>query len=245
MTPTPWVDDKGDGRLDHYFSSTASTCFGRYSHRLLNRTENHVIPGPSGGDANGNVRVFNQQVAGGATTTSPRPRCSISASPIRSLKAASLRSAPTAPTCLRSTEFRACRMTRRFGGGLTSQQISGFTNLGRQSSNPQFQNPTTINPKVNYSKILGRHSLKTGYEYQPSTRISSTSIRSMGRTTTAGSSRAPRERHRSNNLYNLADFLFGAQSAYSLNNQIVLNYRQRMHFGISAGRLESELASSP
>ncbi|MDZ4802011.1 MAG: TonB-dependent receptor, partial [Bryobacteraceae bacterium] len=31
-------------------------------------------------------------------------------------------------------------------------------------------------------------------------------------------------------LYNLPDFLFGAQSAYSLSNQIVLNYRQRMHF---------------
>lgn len=64
LTPTPWVDNKGDGRIDHYFNSKVNV-FGRYSHRLLNRTESHVIPGPSGGDANGNVRVFNKQIAGG------------------------------------------------------------------------------------------------------------------------------------------------------------------------------------
>ena len=64
LTPTPSVDDKGDGRIDHYISERLNV-FGRYSHRLLNRTENHVIPGPSGGDANGNVRVLNQQIAAG------------------------------------------------------------------------------------------------------------------------------------------------------------------------------------
>jgi hypothetical protein len=34
----------------------------------------------------------------------------------------------------------------------------------------------------------------------------------------------------SNNLYNLADFLFGARSTYALNNNVIVNYRQRMHF---------------
>jgi len=31
---------------------------------------------------------------------------------------------------------------------------------------PQFQNPLVINPKVNYSKILTRHTLKLGWELQ-------------------------------------------------------------------------------
>ncbi len=38
-------------------------------------------------------------------------------------------------------------------GGLNSQSISGFSQLGRQTSNPQFQNPTSFNPKLNYSWI--------------------------------------------------------------------------------------------
>ncbi|MGH9846037.1 MAG: TonB-dependent receptor domain-containing protein, partial [Blastocatellia bacterium] len=34
-----------------------------------------------------------------------------------------------------------------------------------------------------------------------------------------------------NNIYNVADFLFGARSQYELNNLVTINYRQRMHFG--------------
>ncbi|MGH9672246.1 MAG: carboxypeptidase regulatory-like domain-containing protein, partial [Bryobacteraceae bacterium] len=63
LTPIPWVDNKGDGRLDYYVSPKLNA-FGRYSHRLLTRIENHVIPGPSGGNANGNVRVLNKQGTG-------------------------------------------------------------------------------------------------------------------------------------------------------------------------------------
>ncbi|MCX6615568.1 MAG: TonB-dependent receptor, partial [Acidobacteria bacterium] len=34
----------------------------------------------------------------------------------------------------------------------------------------------------------------------------------------------------SNNIYNIADFLFGARSSYSFANFVVVNYRQRMNF---------------
>ena len=34
--------------------------------------------------------------------------------------------------------------------------------MGRQATNPQFQNPTTWDPKVNYAMIRGRHALKMG-----------------------------------------------------------------------------------
>ncbi|HNY40280.1 MAG TPA: carboxypeptidase regulatory-like domain-containing protein [Bryobacteraceae bacterium] len=73
LTPVPIVDNKGDFRYDHYLNSKLNA-FARYSHREMNRTENHVIPGPSGGGANGNVRVMNKQITTGfnynATPTS-------------------------------------------------------------------------------------------------------------------------------------------------------------------------------
>ena len=53
-----------------------------------------------------------------------------------------------------------------FAGGLTQQSVSGWTAWGRQSSNPQFQDPLVFDARVNYSWIRGRHTLKTGYEYQ-------------------------------------------------------------------------------
>jgi hypothetical protein len=45
----------------------------------------------------------------------------------------------------------------RIGGGLNTQGVSGFTGLGRQNSNPQFQNPDVVNPRVTWSKITGAH----------------------------------------------------------------------------------------
>ena len=52
-----------------------------------------------------------------------------------------------------------------FVGGLNTQNVSGYSGFGRQATNPQFQNPTTWNPKVNYAINLGRHAVKTGFEF--------------------------------------------------------------------------------
>ena len=46
-----------------------------------------------------------------------------------------------------------------FAGGLTQQSVSGWTAWGRQSSNPQFQNPLVVDARLNYSWIRGRHTL--------------------------------------------------------------------------------------
>ena len=52
-------------------------------------------------------------------------------------------------------------------GGLPSVAISGgFTSFGRQSTNPQCQNPSLLDPKVNFTWVKGNHSLKFGYEYE-------------------------------------------------------------------------------
>ena len=54
--------NKGDVRYDHYLGSRVNL-FARYSHRELNQFIPPSIPGPSGGDSNGNVRVNNKQIA--------------------------------------------------------------------------------------------------------------------------------------------------------------------------------------
>ncbi|MDZ4799085.1 MAG: carboxypeptidase regulatory-like domain-containing protein, partial [Bryobacteraceae bacterium] len=218
LVPVPWVDDKGDARVDHYLNSRLNV-FGRYSHRLLNRTENHVIPGNSGGDANGNVRVLNQQIAVGLNYN-------LSASSLLDFRFAysifeggKFALGSSRPNMLEEYGISGLPKNDDIGGGLTGQQISGFTNLGRQTSNPQFQNPTTMNPKVNYSRIQGRHSLKAGSEYQSINTDIFDFNPQYGQNNYSGQFSRPTTVTAANNLYNLPDFLFGAQSAYSLNNQ--------------------------
>ncbi len=228
LTPTPWDDNKGDVRYDQYINSSLSV-FARYSHRLLNRIENHVIPGLSGGDSNGNVRVLNQQMATGLNyTLSPTSLIDFRIA-FSLFEGGKFPLGFERPNALEAYGIPGLPDSPTIGGGLPTQSITGFTTMGRQSSNPQFQNPYTINPKVNYSKILGRHSLKTGYEYQSIDTDIFDFNPQYGQDRYGGQFARPVGQG-SNNLFNLADFLLGARSSYSLNNEIVLNYRQRMHF---------------
>jgi hypothetical protein len=56
----------------------------------------------------------------------------------------------------------------QYTGGVTYEYFvdGGFTSLGRLFTSPQYQNPTTWNPKVNYTRLLPGHTLKAGFEYQ-------------------------------------------------------------------------------
>ncbi len=51
-------------------------------------------------------------------------------------------------------------------GGLPSIGITGFSGFGRQSTNPQWQDPALIDPKVNFTWVRGSHSSGFGYEYE-------------------------------------------------------------------------------
>ncbi len=51
-------------------------------------------------------------------------------------------------------------------GGLPQVSITNFTTFGRQSTNPQWQDPALLDPKVNFTWVKGKHSLKFGYEYE-------------------------------------------------------------------------------
>ncbi|MDX2180361.1 MAG: carboxypeptidase regulatory-like domain-containing protein [Bryobacteraceae bacterium] len=228
LTPIPSVDNKGDIRYDHYLSDKLNA-FVRYSHRLLNRTENHVIPGPSGGDANGNVRVLNQQIATGFNyNLSPTSLIDFRIS-VGLTEGGKTALGSERPYMSQEYGITGLPESPTIGGGLTRQALGGFTAFGRQSSNPQFQNPFVVNPKANYSKILGRHSLKAGYEYQSINTAIFDFNPQYGNDSYSGQFSRPTGAA-TNNIYNVADFLFGARSSYELNNEIVLDYRQRMHF---------------
>jgi hypothetical protein len=221
-------NDKGDIRYDHYLNSKLNF-FGRYSHRLMQNFEPPAIPGPSGGNANGTVRVLNKQVAFGSTwNVTPASllefRMGISISEggkfpvfVGEPTVASKFNIPNAPN------------DPRFTGGLYAQSVTGYTQFGVQNSNPQFQNPTVLNPKINYSRMAGRHSLKAGWEYQRiSTQIDDFNPKSGTDTYNGRFSLAPGTAN--NNLQYLADFMFGARSSYTLNSPNIVNYRQWMNF---------------
>ena len=224
-----FYNDKGDVKIDHAFSDRASV-FVRGSMRKANNFEAPAIPGPSGGDSNGFVRVVNQQLAGGFTYSLA------SASLVEFRLGISRTLAGKVPPLIGGPS-----MSQLYGitglpedtsltGGLTAQIIGGFTSLGRQATNPQFQNPTVVNPRVNYSRLINRHSFKTGYEYQTiNTEVNDVNPL-YGRDGYGGQFSRPAGVTTANNLYNFADFLFGARSQYALVTPFVFDLRQRMHF---------------
>jgi hypothetical protein len=233
--------DKYDARIDGQINERM-TAFLRFSQRKDNQFYSPYLQGPSGGSGNGYVRALSQAAALGYTwTLSPTSLLEFrmgfthmlagKAPPF--LGAASMQSLygigglPTAPDIT---------------GGLNTQNISGFDTgiIGRQATNPQFQNPTTWNPKVNYSRMAGRHALKMGAEMHLihtqvmdinpvygllgyAGQFSKPTCAQLGQA--AGCS-IPND----TGSYNLADFMFGLPSQIQLSNWLVGNYRQRDYF---------------
>ena len=122
---------------------------------------------------------------------------------------------------------------RQYTGGISYQGLVGFSSLGRQFTNPQYQHPTTWNPKINHSLIAGRHLLKTGFEYQR-IQVEQQDIHPVyGVDAYQGIFSAtglPTFRPEQAPLYSLADFLFGTRAAYVLASPAVANLRQNLYF---------------
>ena len=228
-------DNKGDVRVDQTFSQKM-TAFIRYSQHKGAILSPPAIQGPAGGNSNGNVQIFNQQIAGGVTRTVTQnaivdarfafTRTDGGKFPygqnLPSLMAG-IPGLPTSPTVTRS---------------LNAQAVTGYTQFGNQTSNPQFQNPYLFNPKVNFTLVRGRSSYKLGYEYQAifttdedfnptfgaSTYGGGFSYNGASSTTLSGADTGTKD------AAYLGDFLFGAQSNYQLNNFQIVHLNQRMHF---------------
>ena len=227
------VDDKGDFRMD-YTLSPRTTFFGRYSqhHGVIGAPPN--IPGPAGGNSNGNVRIYNKQAAAGMThifsqnsildarfayTHTDGGKSPFGAN-LPSLETGIV-GLPTDPQVVRS---------------LNVQSIGNFSQLGNQGSNPQFQNPTVYNPKINFTQIHGRSTYKVGYEYQSIfTEIDDFNPTYGQDTYNAGFSFGGTTAVTSGDTgtkeaATFADFLFGALDSYQLNNFVIVHLNQRMHY---------------
>ena len=230
--------DKFDVKIDGQINDRM-TAFARFSQRKDLPYYQPDIPGPSGGNGNGNIHAIDQNISVGYTwslTSSSLLEARFGLSRIIAGKnppylggasMLALYGIPGLPT------------TPNLAGGLNSQNISGFSLLGRQATNPQFQNPTLWDPKFNYSLIRGRHSLKMGYELQ----IIHTEVLDInplyGQDLYAGSFSKPTcaklgqpagcTIKNDSGTYNLADFIFGTPSTISLGNNLIVNVRQKVN----------------
>jgi hypothetical protein len=238
----PFTDnsDKGDVRLDYQQNNTSSW-FVRVSDRKETGVNHPAILLPLDGQTNGTIRILDQQVALGYThlwgankVIDARVGLSKTKAGKYSLSigdnAITIPGLPTNPTV---------------AGGLPSTSISNFSAFGRQSTNPQWQNPSLLDPKVNFTWVKGKHSLKFGYEYEhiwmavndnnplygsfsysggyslcPSTTVGGVKVPTNANCTSVNAAVA-------DNYW--ADFLFGTTNNYSLANLFVAHLRQTMH----------------
>jgi hypothetical protein len=235
----PFTDnsDKGDLRLD-YQQSPNTSWFVRVSDRKETGVNHPTIPLPLDGQANGTIRILDQQVALGYTHLFGANRILDARLGLSRTKAGKYtlsigQNDFTIPGLEDVPSFIA--------GGLPSISVSGFTSFGRQSTNPQWQNPALLDPKINYTWVRGKHSLKFGFEYEhmwmavndnnplygswtygggystcPSTTVNGVKTPVYPNCTSVSTI--------TDNYW--ADFLFGLTSSYQLANYFVVHLRQ-------------------
>jgi len=233
--------NKFDTKVDYHINDRMSG-FLRYSQRIdAQYWEPDLDPSPSGGNNNGNIKAQDENAALGYTYT---------------VTSSSLLDVRLSYSHILGGKFPVFlgtqSMTSEYGvpgvptapfltGGLNTQNITGFsTVIGRQATNPQFQNPTSFGPKVNYSWVHGRHALKTGFEmgsihtevmdinpvYGLNAYANQSSKPTCAELGQAAGCAIPADTA----SYNVADFIFGVPSQVQLANYLVGSYRQRQYF---------------
>jgi len=219
---------KAGGKVDIQFSPRLSA-FGRVGWRDANIFDAPPISLPSGGEGNATTYVSNKQFSGGLTYTPGGTSLLEMRFGWSTTRAGKDPAALGKPGAQEVYGITGLPTDPRVAGGLPTQLITGLSNLGRQATNPQWQYPTVFNPKINYTWLQGRHSLKTGYEFQ---RVL-TEVQDVnplyGRDSYAGQFSRPAGAA-AGNIYNLSDFMFGARSTYALSNILVAELQQNMHF---------------
>jgi hypothetical protein len=228
MAPNTALDDKGDGRVDFIVNSRQNGFF-RYSQRSGSFFIAPPYPGLAGGNSNGTLYGKTRQLAfgynwsptsnsilefryGQTWTQSGKQPINLGADNL--LADYNIPNAVTDP---------------RYSGGLNSQIVSGFTQFGEQTTNPQFTNPTTWNPKVNYSFIKGRHSIKVGYEFAWMDQAISDFHPKFGSDTYGGFfslGTGVAQTAVTKQAAALADFIFGARNTYQINNIATIDYQR-------------------
>jgi hypothetical protein len=240
----PFTDnaDKGDLRFDWQINPKSSS-FLRISDRKENGVNYPSIPIPLDGQTNGNIRILDQQIALGYTYLLGANKVIDARLGLDRTKAGkynlsigntAFNNIPGLPTG-----------NAIVAGGLPSIGISGsFTGFGRQSTNPQWQNPALLDPKINFNWVKGKHSMKFGYEYERVWMAVNDNNPLYGSWNYGGGyslctgtispncatniNNQPASTSPVSDTY-WADFLFGATNAYSLANYYVAHLTQNMH----------------
>ncbi len=221
-------NDKYNFRIDHRFND-ALNIFGRWSYRNSEAFEGPNIPGPSGSNQNGFVDIVNKQLSLGGTYVLSNASLFDLRFSWSDIKAGKRPPLTGGPSMLELYGITGLPSDPMITGGLTTQTIGGYAQLGRQATNPQFQDPQNINIRPSYTFTSGRHNIKIGYEYLAvNTDVQDTNPL-MGIDTYTGQFSRPGGAT-SNNLYNLADFMFGARSQYELADLTIAEMQQRFHF---------------
>ncbi len=232
--PLKDYSDKYDAKLD-YVMSAKMTSFLRFSQRKDISYYGPADPGPSGGDGNGFIHAIQQQAAAGYTwTVSPTSLLEFRFGFDHVLGG---KEPPYLGGTNVASEFNIPGLPSSLAGGFPTQVISGFSNptIGRQSTNPQFQNPTSFNPKLNYSMVRGRHSIKLGYEFL-AIRTEVLDVNPLyGMDTYSGGFSKPTAAEcgctpaSDATTYALADFYFGLPSQIAQGSNLATNLRQHVH----------------
>jgi len=220
--------DKYDAKVNYQINDRMSS-FARFSQRKDIQYYQPDIPGASGGGGNGFIHAIQQQAAVGYTWT-------VSGSSLLDARFGfnHILAGKTPPylggaSMLALYGVTGLPTTPNLTGGLDSQSVGGFNAFGRQATNPQFQNPTTFNPRLSYSMVKGRHSLKAGYEFV-AIRTEVLDVNPLyGSDTYSGQFSKCSTCSADSTTYNLADFMFGLPSAIALGNNAVTNQRQHVH----------------
>ncbi len=219
----PFTDnaDKGDLRLD-YQQNANSSWFLRVSDRKEDAVNHPTIPLPLDGQTNGNIRILDQQVALGYTHLMGANKILDARLGLSRTKAGKY----TLSIGDNAISIPGLPSNAVVAGGLPSIGINGFTGFGRQSTNPQWQNPSLLDPKVNFTWMRGHHSLKFGYEYEHIWMAVNDNNPLYGSYSYGGGYSAVGSPV--SDTY-WADFLFGTTNSYSLANYFVAHLRQTMH----------------
>jgi Carboxypeptidase regulatory-like domain/TonB-dependent Receptor Plug Domain/TonB dependent receptor len=227
LPAAPTVDDKGDARVD-FVRNQSQNGFFRYSQRAVTYFQPPPFPGPVGGNSNGTLYARTRQLAAGYNWT-------LTSSSILELRfGETWTQSGKQPIFLGAPNLLAgipnVPQDPSYTGGLNAQAVSGYTQFGEQGTNPQFNNPTQANPKVNYTWIKGHHSLKVGYEFGWLSQAISDFHPKFGQDTYAGSFGSAGSATTAQ-AANLTDFIFGARSNYQLNAPNEVNYLRFWHMG--------------
>ena len=231
-------NDKYDAKLDYQMRSNM-TAFLRWSQRKDISYFGPSDPGPAGGDGNGFIHAIQQQAAAGYTwsvTPTSLFEARLGFTHVLGGKAPPFLGGPDI-----AAQYNIQGLPSSLAGGFPTQVITGYSNptFGRQTTNPQFQNPTSWNPKFNYSMIHGRHSLKAGYEFL-AVRTEVLDINPLyGLDTYSGAYSKPTCAQLGQaagctvpndpTSYDLADFYFGLPSSIGQGSNLTTNLRQHVH----------------